>query len=177
MATRFVSCQEDLADEGPPPLVELKGSSRKYYIPSRDEKFVMGLCGVTDFSHVLSFEIARVQGMHFKSGEWGQRRCGSVFVVTHCGQSRYGIINRFLGVQDKAFAAVTWLSPCVYPFAPITLLVRTKLMRAADQPTHRCVILLNEIEPTGVCVLPDEDGIHFWMIRLKGSDRCPEGIQ
>ena len=170
MATRLLSCQEDLADEGPPPLSELKGSS-SYYIPSRAEKFVMGLCGVTDFTHVSRYHIARVQGTHFKSGEWSQRRCGSVFVSTHCGQSRYGIINKFLGVQGKAFAAVSWLSPCAYPFAPITLLVKTKMVPDADQPRHRCVILLDEIEPTGVCVLPDEDGIHFWMMRLKGSDR------
>ena len=170
MATRFVSCQEELASEKPPPLFELKGRS-KYYIPSRDQKFVMGVCGVTDFTHVYSFEIARVQGAHFKAGEWGQRRCGSVFVTTHCGQSQYGIITKFLGVQDKGFAVVTWLSPPVYPFAPITLVVKTKLMRAADQPRYRCLIQLNEIEPTGVCVLPDENGIHFWPMRLKGTDR------
>lgn len=170
MATRFVSYQEDLASEKPPPLVELKARA-KYYIPSRDEKFAMGLIGVTDFTKVTSFQIARVQGQHFKGGEWGQRRCGSVFVTTYCGRARYGILTRFLAAQDNAYAVVTWLSPPVYPYFPITLLVKTKLMCEADQPRYRCVIRVNEIEPTGVGVLPDEDGIHFWMMRVKGTDR------
>ena len=171
MATRYISYQENLASEKPPPLVELKARSRKFYIPSRDEKFAMGLVGATDFTNVTSFEIARVQGQHFKAGEWGQRRCGSVFVTTYRGRARYGIIARFLGVQDRTYAVVNWLSPPVYPFYPLTLLVKTKLMRAADQPRYRCVIRVNEIEPTGVGVMPDEDGIHFWMMRVKGTDR------
>ena len=41
----------------------------------------------------------------------------------------------------------------------------------AEQRHHRSVIPVSKIEPTTVAVLPDSDGVHFYMMREKGTDR------
>ena len=131
----------------------------------------MRLLGVKGFKRVLSFPVAWIQGEHFACGEWGKSTCGSVFTTAYCGQSVYGILDRFLQVEGKVYAAVTWLSKPVYPYAPIKLVARVKRLPKADQPAHRCVISCDRIDPTSVFVMPDEDGTHYYMMREKGYDR------
>ena len=72
----------------------------------------------------LSYNIAYVLGVHFRSGEWGRRRCGSVVTTVHGGRSRYCIVHKFVRVGDRDFACVEWLSRPHYPYAPITVVTR-----------------------------------------------------
>ena len=72
-------------------------------------------------------------------------------------------------VNGNEFVAVTWLSRPIYPYAPFTVVV--KVRRTKNQPLNRCVIQCDRIEPCGVCVMPDEDGIHYFMMRDRGHDR------
>ena len=131
----------------------------------------MSLIGVKRFDAIQAFKVAWVRGIHFSCGEWGQRTCGSVFTTVYCGRSVYGILDRFLLVDGVHYAAVTWLSQPVYPYAPITLVVRVRMLPARDQPINRCVIRVDRIEPCGVDVMPDEDGTHYYMMRTRGVDR------
>ena len=72
--------------------------------------------------------------------------------------------------QDKPYARVTWLSIPIYPCRPFKLVVKVRLMTVAEQLVHRSVISVDTIVPTTVSVLPDRDGIHFYMMREKGID-------
>ena len=127
---------------------------------------MLGVQGVTT---VRSFMVARIKGIHFSCGEWGRHTCGSVFTTVYRGRSLYGILDRFLLVQKKEYAAVTWLSPPEYPYHPITLVVKVRLQE--DRPLNRCVIPCDRIQPCGVCVMPDEDEVHYYMMRVRGFDR------
>ena len=44
-------------------------------------------------------------------------------------------------------------------------------MAPAAQRLHRRVIPVDKIDPCTVSVLPDNDGIHFYVMREKGTDR------
>ena len=50
-------------------------------------------------------------------------------------------------------------------------MVKVRLMAPAEQRLHRGVIPVDKIDPCTVAVLPDNDGIHFYMMRDKGTDR------
>ena len=138
----------------------------------------MQLMGVTSFRDVQFFKVATVLGVHFRAGEWGCRRCGSVITTIYRGVSRYCIVDKFLMTQDKPYARVTWLSIPIYPCRPFKLVVKVRLMTAAEQLVHRSVIRVDTIVPTtgGTTVsvqgpvLPDRDGVHFYMMREKGID-------
>ena len=45
------------------------------------------------------------------------------------------------------------------------------LMTPAAQLLHRSVIPVDKIDPCSVAVLPHSDGVHFFMMREKGTDR------
>lgn len=174
MATRFVSFDAKLhAERRTPNIILISRIGGAFYMPSGPEKVAMGLHGVMDFSNVRSFTTARVHGVHFKGGEWGQRTCGSVFTTVYCGRSRYGIIEQFLRVEEQEFVVVTWLSKPVYPYAPITLVVRVHMVPVTNtsQPVHRCVIPCDRIVPTPVSVMPCDDGVNFFVMRHKGVDK------
>ena len=174
ISSRAVTYEERLPSMQPAPPVVLisrgRGEGRFYIVPKR-QKLALGLLGVTCFAGARSFGAARIQGTHFKSGEWGRRLCGSVFTTFYGGRSRYGYIKNFLLVQSREFAVVNWLSKPVYPYAPITLVVRVHMLADADQLSHMCVVSCDDIEPCSVCVLPDEDGVHYYMMRTDGTDR------
>ena len=74
-------------------------------------------------------------------------------------------------VQDKHFACVTWLSPPTYPCRPFKIVVKVRMMTPASQQIHRSVIPIDKIDVCSVAVLPDIDGVHFYMMRDKGTDR------
>ena len=44
-------------------------------------------------------------------------------------------------------------------------------MSENEQRLHPNVMPADRIQPTTVSVMPDNDGIHFWMMRGKGIDR------
>ena len=134
------------------------------------QRYCLSLLGAKNLDRPVSgYNVVWIRGVHFRCGEWGKRKCGSVFTVVYCGESMYGILDRVIVVDGVEYAAVTWLSKPVYPNAPYTLVVRVRLPPV--QPVHRCVIRCDTIEPCGVNVMPDEDGIHFFMLRTRGFDR------
>ena len=45
------------------------------------------------------------------------------------------------------------------------------MLTPAQQRQHRSVIPVDRIDPCTVAVLPDSDGVHFFMMRNKGTDR------
>ena len=172
IATRFDSLDETLQEcSGPVPFRLSARICGVLYIPSKREQFCLSLLGVKDFKRIRSYPVARIQGEHFACGEWGKSTCGSVFTTVYCGHSVYGVLGRFLQTGGELYAAVTWLSKPVYPYAPLKLVVRVKQLPKADQPVHRCVISCDRIDPTPVYVMPDEDGIHYYMMREKGFNR------
>ena len=60
----------------------------------------------TDQGDLTVYMIAKILGKHFKAGEWGSRRCGSVVTTIYRGRSRYCVVKRFIEVQSKYFACV-----------------------------------------------------------------------
>ena len=131
----------------------------------------MQMLGVTSFSDFRAFKVAKVLGVHFRSGQWGCRRCNSVITTIHRDISRYCIVNAFFLVQEKAYASVTWLTTPTYPCLPFKIVVKVRLMMPAQQLLCPSVIPVDRIEPCTVSVMPDSDGIHFFMLRDKGIDR------
>ena len=51
------------------------------------------MLGVTSFSDFRAFKVAKVLGVHFRSGQWGCLRCSSVITTIYRGTSRYCIVN------------------------------------------------------------------------------------
>ena len=172
IAARTSSLNSDLVDTQPPPLISFTVRiTGGLYIPTRRQRYCMSLLGVQAFDRIQGFHVAWIKGIHFKCGEWGRRTCGSVFTTVYRGQSVYGVLDRFMLVHGVHYAVVTWLSQPFYPYAPITLVVRVRMIPAVDQPLNRCVIRCDRIEPCGVNVMPDEDGVHYYMMRTRGYDR------
>ena len=89
--------------------------------------------------------------------------------ILYVGVSRYCVVDNFLKVQGRSFAVVRWLSTPHYPYYPNLLVVRVRMPCQRHQP---CMMLVIEaIQPTSVAVDPDKDGVHFFLIRSKGTDR------
>ena len=119
----------------------------------------------------MSYEIAYVLGIHFRAGEWGCRRCGSVITTVHGGRSRYCHVTKFVRAGGKDFACVEWLSKPHYPYAPMTVVTRVTYLPPHRQREMPVLIPLETIDPTSVLVEPDTDGRHFYMMRVYGYDR------
>ena len=143
----------------------------KGYHLSQRERRSMETWGTTSFEDLQPFKVVRVLGVHFRTGGWGQHRCGSVITTIYRGVSRYCIVNAFFMVTDQTYASVTWLSTPIYPYLPFKIVVKVKLITDVQQLLHPSVIPVDRIQPTTVSVMPDSDGIHFWMMREKGIDR------
>ena len=173
IAARVSTLSQDLDDDAqPPPLITLSRlMSGGLYVPTRRHRYCLSLLGVTRFDCIQGYNAAWIRGIHFSCGEWGRRTCGSVFTTVYCGKSVYGIFDRFMLVHGVEYAAVTWLTQPVYPYAPLTLVVRVRVLPAVDQPLHRCVIRCDRVEPCPVNVMPDENGHDYYMMRTRGYDR------
>ena len=172
IAARASSFKKNLVNVQPPPLISFSCRiTGGLYVPTSKQRYCMSLLGVKRFGVIQGFNGAWIRGIHFACGEWGRRTCGSVFTTVYCGRSVYGVLDRFLLLDGVHYAAVTWLSQPFYPYAPITLVVRVRMLPARDQPLNRCVIRCDRIEPCGVNVMPDEDGVHYYMLRTRGFDR------
>ena len=63
---------------------------------------------------------------------------------------------------------VRWLSIPEYVYSPNPLVVR---VREITQDGLRRAIPIEDIEPTQVAVMPDLDGVHYFMLRSNGLDR------
>ena len=172
IATRQLSYAEKTPEmfEGKHPVCVLSVQNRKTYCFSRQERFELGMLGITSIGEVRGFNVAYILGVHFKADEWGKSRCGSVIVTQRKGVSRYCIVKKFLQVQGKYYARVTWLSRPEYPYAPIRLVVRVRMQVLVEQ-TDPCFVSMNDIVPCRVSVMPDEDGVHFFVMRDSGYDR------
>ena len=118
----------------------------------------------------ISYEIAYVLGVHFRAGEWGCRRCGSVITTVHEGRSRYCNVTKFVRVGHREFACVEWLSKPHYLYAPMTVVTRVTYLPRHRQREMPVLIPLETIDPTPVLVEPDTDGHHFYMMRVHGYD-------
>ena len=127
--------------------------------------------GVSSFRDLRVFKVAKIFGVHFRSGEWGCRRCGSVITTIYRRVSRYCIVNAFFMVEGKTYASVTWLSIPIYPCLPFKIVVKVRLFTQEQQRLYPSVIAVNRIDPCTVGVIPDSDGVHFYMLRDKGIDR------
>ena len=138
---------------------------------SDKQRAAMEFLGATSFRDVKFFKVDIILGVHFRCGEWGSRRCGSVITTMYAGVSRYCILDSFVMVQDKTYACVTWLSRPIYPCPPFKIVVKVRLLTPLEGDVHRCVIPADKIDPTKVSVLPASDGIHYFMLREKGIDR------
>ena len=136
---------------------------------NQHERVSLTISGVICDSMCKCYKIAYVLGVHFKSGEWGEHRCGSVITTTFEGRSRYCVVNHFLRITDKDFASVTWLSTPVYPYWPITLVARVRELGVNRQHELPAVLPLASIEPTPILV--ERDGTDYYMMRVKGYDR------
>ena len=153
-----------------PDLLELTVRTRGYMLSKR-EKDGMNMLGVTSFRGYKVFKVAKLLGVHFRCGEWGRRRCGSVITTIYRGISRYCIVNAFVQVQGKTYASVTWLSVPTYPYPPFKIVVKVRMLPLEQENLFRGVISVDKIDPCTVGVIPDEDGVHFYMLRDKGTDR------
>jgi len=143
----------------------------RQYDLSQRQKDDMQVLGITSFRDFRAFKVAKVFGIHFRSGQWGQRRCSSVITIIHRDISRYCIVNAFFLIQGKAYATVTWLSTPIYPCLPFKIVVKVRLLIPARQLLCPSVIPVDRIEPCTVSVIPASDGIHYYMLRDKGIDR------
>ena len=68
---------------------------------------------------------------------------------------------------------VRWLSIPEYVYSPNPLVVR---VREITQDDLRRAIPIEDIEPTQVAVMPDLDGVHYFMLRSNGLDRVNVSI-
>ena len=165
----FLSRKDSVGGESPDFLI-LKVPMRRYRLSER-EKNGMRALGITSFQRFQVFLAAHVLGVHFRGGEWGCHRCGSVIATIYRGVSRYCILKAFIQVQGKVYASVTWLSPPTYPNPPFKIVVKVRMMAPEQERALRGVVLVDKIEPCTVSVIPHEDGIHYFMLRDKGIDR------
>ena len=153
-----------------PDFLELSVRTRGYILSEREQDG-MKMLGVTSFRGYKVFKVAKLLGVHFRCGEWGCRRCGSVITTIYRGISRYCILNAFVQVQGKTYASVTWLSVPTYPYPPFKIVVKVRMLPPEQQHVFRGVISVDKIDPCTVGVIPHEDGVHFYMLRDKGTDR------
>ena len=170
LAKLDVLSREDSVGGESPDFLILKVPMRRYRLSER-EKNGMRALGITSFQRFQVFQAAHVLGVHFRGGEWGCHRCGSVIATIYRGVSRYCILKAFIQVQGKVYASVTWLSAPIYPYPHFKIVVKVRMMTPEQERVHRGVISVDRIEPCAVAVLPDEDGVHYYMLRDKGIDR------
>ena len=115
------------------------------YVLSDREKDGLKMLGVTSFRVYKVFKVAKILGFHFRCGEWGCHRCGSVITTIYRGVSRYCIVKAFVEVQGKIYASVDWLSSPTYPYDPFKIVVMMTMMTPARQRVHRSVISVDKI--------------------------------
>ena len=78
-------------------------AGRKDDVLSSEELADLRILGVDveDNLSIAVYKIAYILGKHFRSGEWGQYRCGSVITCVISGRSVYARVNRFFKVDGR----------------------------------------------------------------------------
>ena len=151
-------------------------SSTKSQSPINDLEIgslrVLGV-NVEDILSFVEYKVAHILGKHFRAGEWGQYRCGSVVTCVREGQSYYARVDKFFKIEEDddsipGYASVTWFAEPQYPLG-FPIVVRC----ANAQPqslvdNFGCVIRITEIDPSQVMV--ERDGDYSWMMRDTGFD-------
>ena len=164
------SFSKKTADDLRPQRIRLTRPVKRHVLSER-EKIALEMLGVTSFSPCNVFKTLRLVGVHFTTGEWGHKRCGSVVTTIYRQVSRYCFVNAFLQLEGKAYASVTWLSTPTCPCAPFQLVVKVRILTPQQQRQCRSVMPVDRIDPCAVAVQPHNDGVHFYMTRDKGTDR------
>ena len=134
-----------------------------------------GMLGVYVEDHlaISEYKIAHILGKHFRAGEWGAYRCGSVVTCVFEGRSLYARVDRFLKVDGndaEGFASVTWFGVPEYPFT-IPLVVKcseAQPQELVDQ--FGCIIPITQIDPSPVMVERSSDRVSCFMMRDNGFD-------
>lgn len=139
-------------------------------LPELEMLDLMNKHGVSSFMDLKAYRAVKILGQHFRSGEWGSKRCGSVVTTIIDDESRYCFVDRFFEIEGKGFALVTWVSVPTYPCEPNPLVVKVRFPPLNDVQPSR-VLHVDDIVPTHVSVLPLNDGVHFLLMREKGTDR------
>ena len=91
-------------------------------------------------------------------------------MTTFNGKSRYCIVRKFINIQNQVFASVQWFCTPVYEYFPNTLVVRVTIAGDDEQSRLGCMLSVKKIIPTRVYVLPDNDDIHYNLMRERGTD-------
>ena len=167
--TNFVNQSESARKRACTCYLIRKSKPNGFYALSRREKFDLEMLGLP--AAATAFDIAHVLGVHFRAGEWGRRRCGSVITTMLAGRSRYCYVKKFLRVQGEYFARVVWLSVPEYPCAPNRLVVTVRMLPREQQIRYNCMLSLKKIDPCGVTVRPHPGGVRFSVMRDRGYDR------
>jgi len=126
-----------------------------------------------DCLSVTYFAVAYIMGVHFRAGQWGSSRCGSVVTTVADGRSLYARVRMFVRVdrgENPGYALVDWFSEPEYPTGT-PLVVRVKDDGSAIDSVRGSVIRITSIDPSRVIVEPDGD--HFYMMRDSGYDTVP----
>ena len=130
-----------------------------------------------DHLSISEFKIAHILGKHFRAGEWGKYRCGSVITCVLDGRSHYARVERFLKVDGddcEGYASVTWFGVSEYPLGD-RLVVRC----CEEQPDDLvaefgCIVRISQVDPSQVMVERTDGLLHCWMMRNSGFDTVPD---
>lgn len=129
---------------------------------------------VRDRLSISEFRVAHILGKHFRAGEWGSYRCGSVVTCVMDGRSLYAKVNRFLKVDDddqcEGYASVTWFGAPEYPLGN-PLVVKCSEKEPEDLVEELgSIISIRDIDPSQVMVERTIDQIYCFMMRDSGFD-------
>ena len=169
-----------LSSARPPHACVLTGRA-KHYSPTAKEFWDLRMThnATVDCLSVTEFKIAYIMGVHFRSGEWGNKpRCGSVITCVLRGRGRfrghsiYARVNRFFTIDGDdcpGYASVTWFGRPTYLFGGKTPLgVRVRLDGSEIDRELGSVIRITQIDPTPIMV--ECDGDNYMMMRDRGWD-------
>ena len=148
---------------------------RKFVGLSRKEMSDLRMSGVRvkDSLSVKAFKIAHIMGIHFRAGEWGQNRCGSVVTAIRGGCSYYARVERFLRIDNdcsSGYAVVRWFSKPTYTHG-LPLVVRVTEDGSVVDYNFTSIIPITDIHPSRVMVEHDSTPGVFYMMRDSGFDR------
>ena len=131
---------------------------------------------IRDFFSISEFQIANILGKHFRAGEWGKVRCGSVITCVLEGRSLYARVERFLkvdGDDSPGYASVIWFGVPEYPLGT-PLAVRCREAQPDDLVNEfGCIVRLGQIDPSQIMVEREPEGVFCWMMRDSGYDTVP----
>ena len=127
---------------------------------------------IEDVLAIMEFKVAYILGKHFKAGEWGNYRCGSVVTCVIDRQSYYARVERFFRVDGDScpgYASVRWFGQPHYPLGT-PMVVRC----SEEEPqelvdSFGCILRITQIDPSQVIVERDDTG-YSWMMRDSGFD-------